>query len=316
MIWLAWRTHRAALIIALVFLGIVATFSVITGLMMRADFTSLGLSACDMYHPSLACGDAWATFSGKYDVLTTWNELFTLTPLVAGILVGAPLVASELERKTSLLVWTQGVTRMRWLVGMLLGVFAGTIALFAAFSFLNNWWLHPIIQLDGRFGPNIFDVVGIVPIAYAAFALALGIAAGALLGKTLPAILVTIVGYFPLRMAVARGLRPYHFVAPIDVTGESIPATGPGDWQLGGGFVDRAGHPVDAMTFQNTCLSSPSVGNDTVRQCLHDHGWVQYIIYHPDAHFWPLQYAESVFFIALAVVLLAVTFALVRRRDA
>ncbi len=65
-------------------------------------------------------------------------------------------------------------------------------------------------------------MVGIVRIAYAAFALALGIAAGALLGKTLLAILVTIVGYFPLRTAVARGLRPYHFVAPIDVRGESI----------------------------------------------------------------------------------------------
>jgi hypothetical protein len=43
---------------------------------------------------------------------------------------------------------------------------------------------------------------------------------------------------------------------------------------------------------------------------------VQYAIYHPEAHFWPLQYAESVFFIALAVVLLAVTFAVVWRRDA
>lgn len=314
MIWLVWRTHRAALITALVFLGIVATFMVITGLMMRADFTRLGLAACNMSHPSLACGDAWATFSGKYDVLKNWNELFLLTPLVVGILVGAPLVARELERKTSLLVWTQGVTRMRWLVGMLLGVFAGTMALFAAFSLLNTWWLHPIIQLDGQFN-NVFEVVGIVPVAYAAFALALGIAAGALLGKTLPAILVTIVGYLPLRMAVAQGLRPYHFVSPIDVMGESMPAIGPGDWHLGGGFVDRAGHPVDAMTFQNTCLSSPSVTTDSVRQCLHDHGWVQYIIYHPDAHFWPLQYAESVFFIALAVVLLALTFAVVQRRD-
>ena len=314
MIWLVWRTHRAALITALVFLGIVATFMVITGLMMRADFTRLGLSACNMSHPSLACGDAWATFSGKYDVLKNWNELFLLTPLVVGILVGAPLVARELERKTSLLVWTQGVTRMRWLVGMLLGVFAGTMALFAAFSLLNTWWLHPIIQLDGQFN-NVFEVVGIVPVAYAAFALALGIAAGALLGKTLPAILVTIVGYLPLRMAVARGLRPYHFVAPVDVKGESMPAIGPGDWHLGGGFVDRAGHPVDAMTFQNTCLSSPSVTTDSVRQCLHDHGWVQYIIYHPDAHFWPLQYAESVLFIALAVGLVALTFAVVQRRD-
>jgi hypothetical protein len=315
MIWLVWRTHRAAFLTALVFLGIVATFMVITGLMMRADFTSLGLSACNMSHPSLACGDAWATFSGKYDVLTNWNELFTLTPLVVGILVGAPLVARELERKTSLLVWTQGATRMRWLVGMLLGVFAGTIALFVAFSLLNTWWLDPIIQLDGRFN-NVFEVVGIVPIAYAAFALALGIAAGALLGKTLPAILVTIGGYFPLRMAVARGLRPYHFIAPIDVRGESMPALSPADWTLDGGFLDRDGHPVDNTTFQNTCLSSPGVTPGSYSQCLHDHGWVQYIIYHPDAHFWPLQYAESVFFIALAVALLAVTFAVVRRREA
>ena len=65
MIWLVWRTHRAALITALVFLGIVATFMVITGLMMRADFTSLGLSACNMSDPSQACSEAMATLSRK-----------------------------------------------------------------------------------------------------------------------------------------------------------------------------------------------------------------------------------------------------------
>ena len=310
MIWLVWRTHRAALITALIFLGIVATFSVITGQMMRADFTSLGLSACDMYHPSLACGDAWATFSGKYDVLLNWNELFTLTPLIVGILVGAPLVARELERKTSLLVWTQGVTCMRWLVGMLLGVFAGTIALFAAFSLLSTWWLDPIIQIDGTLRWVTFDVVGIAPIAYAAFALALGIATGALSGKTLPAILVTIAGYSPLQLGVAYGLRAYHFIAPIDVMGESIAATAPDNWILASGYVDGAGHPVDGRTIENTCTSPYSWA-----QCLHDHGWMQHTIYHPAAHFWPLQYAGSAFFIALAVVLLAVTFAVVRRRD-
>ena len=73
-----------------------------------------------------------------------WYQLFTFIPLIVGILVGAPLVARELERKTSLLVWTQGVTRMRWLVGMLLGVFVGAIALVAAFSLLITWWLDPI----------------------------------------------------------------------------------------------------------------------------------------------------------------------------
>jgi hypothetical protein len=310
MIWLVSRTHRAALITALVFMGVVATFMVITGLMMRADFTSLGLSACNMSHPSQACGEAMATLSGKYEVPTKWYELFTLIPLTVGILVGAPLVARELERKTSHLVWTQGVTRMRWLVGMLLGVFAGTIALVAAFSLLNTWWLDPIIQIDGPLRWVTFDVVGIVPIAYAAFALALGIAAGALSGKTLPAILVTIVGYSPLQLGVAYGLRAYHFIAPINATGFSVPVA-PDDWILADGMVDGAGHPVDGRTIENTCTSSPSFA-----QCVHDHGWVQHIIYHPEAHFWSLQYAESVFFIALAVVLLAVTFVVVRRRDA
>ena len=309
MIWLTWRTHRAAVITALVFLGIVATFGVITGLMMRADFTRLGLSACNMYNPSQACGEAMATLSGKYEVPPKWYELFTLIPLTVGILVGAPLVARELERKTRHLVWTQGVTRMRWLVGMLLGVFAGTIALFAAFSLLNNWWLHPFIQLDGRFN-LIFEIVGIVPIAYAAFALALGIAAGALSGKTLPAILVTIVGYSPLQLGIAYGLRAYHFIAPINAMGDSVPVA-PDDWILADGMVDGAGHPVDGRTIENTCTSSPSFA-----QCVHDHGWVEHAIYHPEAHFWPLQYAESAFFFALAVVLLAVTFVVVRRRDA
>ena len=43
-----------------------------------------------------------------------------------------------------------------------------------------------------------FDIQGIVPIGYAVFAVALGIAAGTLIGRSLPALAVT-VGFTALR---------------------------------------------------------------------------------------------------------------------
>lgn len=46
--------------------------------------------------------------------LVVW-ALYVL-PALAGMDLGAPLVAAELERGTNRLAWTQGASRTRWLV--------------------------------------------------------------------------------------------------------------------------------------------------------------------------------------------------------
>jgi hypothetical protein len=104
-----------------------------------------------------------------------------------GAFWGAPIVAGELEAKTHLLAWTQGVTRRHWLsVKLLLG---GTVAaiLAAGQSLASTWWAAPIDAAGSRIAPATFAQRGVAPIGYALFAIALGALAGAVLRRTLPA---------------------------------------------------------------------------------------------------------------------------------
>ena len=57
---------------------------------------------------------------------------------------------------------------------------------------------------DSPFSPSYFDRRDLVPIGYAAFAFALGVAAGVLIRRTLPAMAATLVAFIGVRLAVLR----------------------------------------------------------------------------------------------------------------
>lgn len=137
-----------------------------------------------------------------------------VVPLVLGVLWGAPLVAQELEPRSSDFAWAQSVTRTRWLAvkaGWLL--LAGT-ARSGAMSAMVTWWSGPDNALDANaFRPGQFDIQGLVPVGYAAFAMALGIAAGTVARRTLPAIAVALGGFVALRLVIAELVRPHYMAA-------------------------------------------------------------------------------------------------------
>ena len=106
---------------------------------------------------------------------------------------GAPLVARELESGTYRLAWTQSVTRRRWLSTRVALVGVAALAVAGVASWLVSWWFAPLDAVNmNRFDPGIFTARGIVAIGYAAFAFALGVAAGALTRRTLPAMAATL----------------------------------------------------------------------------------------------------------------------------
>ena len=144
-------------------------------------------------------------------------------PALLGLFWGAPLIGREIEQGTHLFVWTQGVSRLRWLTSKLVALLAVTLLLTVAYAVLISWWLAPLDRSTGdRFQPGVFDQQGLVPVAYAVFALALGIAAGAVLKKTMPAMAATLVGFVALRLIVAGVVRR-HFVSPVMKT--YVPST-------------------------------------------------------------------------------------------
>ena len=93
-----------------------------------------------------------------------------------------------------------------------------------ALTILVSWWRIPENGLFDRLSPRAFDIQGIVPVAYSVFAMALGIAAGVLARRVLPAVAMALGGFIALRVLVGLFLRQ-HFIAavtstfPIDVSG-------------------------------------------------------------------------------------------------
>jgi hypothetical protein len=173
--------------------------------------------------------------------------------------------------------------------------------------------------------------MGIAPIGYALFAMALGICAGTLLRRTLPALAVTLAGFIAVRMAVALWLRP-HYMTAITVTHNVLQRGGDTPagsyWQLAAGVLGPNGHvlppPNGAAAFGIPAgyLPSPCAalaeGASTItpscRQALD--GFRGFITYQPASRYWAFQGIETGIFILLAAILLTVTAAVLLRRDA
>jgi len=327
-IWLVWRQHRGQLVAGVVGLALLSLFLLVTGRSMQHTFVSGGLAACVEklggarmvnFVQDEGCRDLGAAFASRFFGLRLLGlVLFTLAPLLIGMFWGAPLIAREVEQGTHALAWTQGVTRRRWTIAQVAAVAAMTLVVAAAYAWVVTWWYEPINAATGeRFQWLIFDQQGLVPIGYALFALALGVLAGAITGRTLRAMAVTVVGFLVVRFGVAVWIRP-HYLAAVErkypVLGNTEPNRLLSDWLIGGGgpgvgaVYDALGHKLKG----GQMMCPPPVAQACVDQV--GRGAYNFEIYQPASRFWTFQSIETAIFIALALLLLVTTVWWVRRR--
>lgn len=243
MIWLTWRQHRTTIIITtLLLVGLVA-FIAIAGQQMRQDAQLLASSSCE--HPG-GCPNIDDARSEAITQFHTFTLSLLAVPALFGVFIGAPLVAREYEQQTYKTAWTQSISRNRWFVMQVALLFVGVLAVSGIISALV-YWADSTTQ-DQRYTTWAFDLSAIAPVCYAAFALALGIAAGALLQRTLPAIGVALAGYLAVRVPIASLLRA-HYLPPLmaiqDLVNPQLQhSAGPNgntDWFLETGFI-QGGH--------------------------------------------------------------------------
>jgi hypothetical protein len=339
MTWVVWRQYRAQAAIAGALLAALAALLVVTGLQAASQWHS-ALTACSASH---SCGNLSSSlFLGSHAV----GFLVVLTlgvPAMLGMLLGAPLLAHEFETGTSQYAWTQSVTRRRWLAAKTGWPLLAAAAVGGVVSALVTWWSGPdnALQADA-FKPGRFDIMGIVPVGYAVFAMALAIAAGGLLRRTLPAIGITLAGFIAVRMVIYGWLRA-HFMTAVTsyfpVGGDPAPAGSA--WQLSGGYVGAGGQPIPIpQSVNGPVLGGGAVGGLPVSSlpaqcqaaagngrftpaayhaavsCAQAHGIRGYVTYQPASRYWAFQGIETGIFLLLAAALIAVAFAVVSRRDA
>jgi hypothetical protein len=121
-------------------------------------------------------------------------------PAALGVFWGAPFLARPLENGTAELTWTQTVPRLRWLAGALIVLAVATLGTIQVVRGI----VLPLV-LDAGFRPGYtHDVESVVALGYAAFAVALGVFAGAILGRVEPAMAVTLLVYAFVRFAVGE----------------------------------------------------------------------------------------------------------------
>ena len=120
----------------------------------------------------------------------------------------------------------------------------------AVISILVSWWSSPTnAEQLNQFDPGRFDLVGLVPVAYSLFAMALGIASGALLRRTIPALAVTLAGFAGVRVLVTLLLRP-HYMSPVTAYYNVLRGFNPAGafWKISQGVLAEAGsHSVDDL---------------------------------------------------------------------
>ena len=306
---LVWRLHYRQVYWAVGVLAVLAVALVITGIKMSDDYHSFQ-AACAA---TQSCADAGSLlFRGDGFILDVVGSTLAGSALL-GMFWGAPLLAKEYEEGTQDLAWTQGVTRRKWLGMNLAWVFGAAVLWAGALTVLVSWWRSPENAIDGRF--EAFDVQGIVPVAYAVFAVSLGVAAGTVLRRVLPAIATTIGGFAAVRFPIDVWLRPHFMPAVTKLYPIGSRANGPrGAWALSSRLIGPGGRPLGydprSLAFQ-LCGGRPAA----VR-CLAAHGYHESVTYQPAGRFWAFQGIEAAIFVALAVALLAIAYQSVLKRDA
>ena len=313
MAWITWRQHRIALGGVAAFLGACAIYVWLNGGLQLHNAYAVA-AAC---HPaaSLACSALNSRFHVGAFLFNGYN-LQAIPPLI-GAFASAPVLAREIETGTFRYAWTQAFGRWRWAVAKLVLLAVAVAAAAEAFSLLFSWYDQPffaagyVIPLSTR----VFDLHGIAFAAWTLAAFAIGVLAGMLIRRVVPAIAATLAVYAGLALTTAVYLRQ-HYMAPLLTRQLNLPGSAwvVSQWYDKGGtfaFPARGSQIASAVTRLCPQNSDLSPG-----QCLAQHGYSQWSSYQPGSRFWPFQWVEGGWLLALSVLLIAAAVWLVRRRAA
>ncbi|MFE4973624.1 ABC transporter permease [Kitasatospora sp. NPDC056651] len=265
--WLVVRQHRAALLTVAAAVVLGSAWIVYQRDRMAGNLAAIGWP--DKQPP--------LPLPGAQDINLTITALGTL-PILLGVFLGAPLIASDHERGTLQLVTTQSVSRRRWLAAKLGWSYTAALLAGAVLSAFFTWWWKPYRAVFPRpwYEGGIFDHTGPMLPAMCLFLAAAGIAIGTLTRRVIPAMAVT----FGFSMAVQIVWdRLYTHLAPARMF--SSPYGGSIHEKLDAPIeLDRWVGTADGRLYGwGTCAKETAAASDA---CLKDHGIVNDVIKYLD----------------------------------
>jgi hypothetical protein len=323
MIWLTWRQFRAQTCTAgAVLIALVIGYAV-TGPHLDHLYAASGIPTCATHG---TCAALRTTFLKQITADPTYIVLYFLglaalylTPAIVGMFWGAPLISRELDAGTLRLTFTQTVTRTRWTLVKIGLIGLATAALAGALSLTITWWATPIDRADAlsglgqalpnRFVPLIFAGRDIAPIGYAIFAFTLGVTAGVLVRRTLPAMALTLVAVATIQILMPVVVRPQlippvHTITAFDpqnidrivIRGDTYmtvsgPVNIPGAWIIADQTITPTGQPFIGPP-PPACLT-PTDSEQPCYAALDQLHLRQRVTYQPADRYWTFQWLET-----------------------
>jgi ABC-type transport system involved in multi-copper enzyme maturation permease subunit len=273
--WLVWRQHRKQFVVLAIILVLYAALAIPMGLSFWHTYQH-ALATCgktdtcsQLSNELLQSGSASnlnpAQPSGGVNLIVL---LILALPFILGMFIGVPLIAREYNNKTNLLVWARSVSRRKWLTTKLVWILVATALFAGTFAVLTTWWSKTGNALYlNRFDVLSFDKQGIVLVAFAVFAISLGVAFGAWLKRTMVAIGLTLVVLLGMQIAIPSLLRPHYIAAKTYTASINTPASaqrGPdqppsppnssGAWIISGNIVTSSGQLLNWQNPPQKCI--------------------------------------------------------------
>lgn len=327
LLWLTWRQHRWAL------LGTLVLAAVLVGWMtyLSAEMTDLWHQCHNTRCPQSSPQDLRLSAKpfGLFRQASYIERLVQYMPLLIGVFIGVPVLSREHEQRTLLLAWSQDVSPARWLWTKLglLGLFV--VAVTAAVAGVSDHLEHvgtTVGQAD-LFRYEAFLATGMLPVAISVCWFAVGVAVGAAVRRTLPAVFGVLAGFiglmvylqfrYPTLMKPLSMWRPFGRpdAGRLDdnalVVSGGIIMNGGGDQPSG--LYDAAQRPLSSSELAQLC--PPSTKMDTEFTCFIEHQLQGYLEYQPGSRIPEFHLIVGGGYLALAAVALLTVWLLVRRTN-
>ncbi len=174
-------------------------------------------------------------------------------PLAAGLLLGVPLVGREIEQHTLATAWSLTGARRRWLLARVVPLLLVLGVLLAVSGWAASELEHARVPgLDPAASFGDFALRGWIVVARGALAFGVGLLAGALLGRVLPALIVG--GAIVVACALLSGAGMQVWLSGQTVVAPATPPALTGDIYQGQRVRDAQGdlHPIEDYFVRGT----------------------------------------------------------------
>lgn len=328
MLWLTWRQHRWPIIVGTAISAALLTWMIVTAAQIRS-----ALAMCDgqgMKCPPQVVDTASARLGDLYSYANYQLNAITFLPVLLGLFWGVPILSREYDQRTLTLAWSQDITPLRWLWAKvaILGFIVTVLSTALAGEAVHLAYLAHLGGRRSLFEGTLFQAGGWMPLTLALAWFAFGVAVGAALRRTMPALALVFAAFIGRTLLMAK-LRPT-FASPLtqikDYFANDVTPPDPlhpfvsNDMSLDPGgnppFIDAAGHTHAQSQIVIWCQPDtpgpPS--NEFMRQCLQHHNIVGVLNkYQPAGRMGTFHTIENLSNLGLLTVSLILAWWFVRR---